>query len=75
MTFKQAKAHIEYMKITKPEICNDIGITENIDDNIIEAAAEIATQTHWGAPEISVEMLFDKALKKLIVSNYDTTRG
>ena len=50
----------------KPEIFKELGINENVTDDIIEKAASIATQTHWGAPEIAVETLFNKTLKKLI---------
>lgn len=68
MTLEDAKSHIEYIKTAKPEIFKDLGITETTTDNMIEEAAEIATQTHWGAPDISVELLFNKTLKKLIES-------
>ena len=66
MTLEDAKAHIEYVKTMKPEIFKDLGINENVTDDVIEKAASIATQTHWGAPEIAVETLFNKTLKNLI---------
>lgn len=75
MTLEDAKIHIQYIQTVKPDVFNDLGITDNIDDSIIEEAAEIATQTHWGAPEISVELLFNKTLKKLIESQDDINRG
>lgn len=66
MTLEDAKTHIQYVKTMKPEIFKEMGIDESVTDDMIEAAATIATQTHWGTPDISVENLFNSTLKKLI---------
>lgn len=68
MTLEEAEIHIEYIKISKPKYFKEIGITDNIMSNkaLVSEAAEIATQSHWGASDISEEELFDKILTRLI---------
>ena len=68
MTLEEAQIHLEYIKANKPSFFSENGITEkNIaDKSLISEAAEIATQTHWGASNVSDEELFNKTLKRLI---------
>ena len=68
MTLEEAQIHLEYIKANKPTFFTENGIPENIisDKELISEAAEIATQTHWGAINVSEEDLFDKTLVKLI---------
>ena len=68
MTLEEAQIHLEYVKANKPAFLSEHGITEAIiaDEDLIAEAAEIATQTHWGAATVSEEELFDKTLTRLI---------
>lgn len=68
MTLEEAQIHLEYIKASKPSFLSESGITESIiaDEALIQEAADIATQTHWGASGVSEEELFDKTLKRLI---------
>jgi len=68
MTLEEAKIHLEYTQTTKPDFFTENGITENLiaDEALLSEAAAIATQTHWGAANISEEDLFNKTLTRLI---------
>jgi hypothetical protein len=68
MTLEEAQIHLEYVKAKNPAFLAENGITESIiaDETLITEAAEIATQTHWGAADVSEEELFNRTLKRLI---------
>ena len=68
MTLEEAQIHLEYVKANKPSFLKENGITESIiaDEALIAEAAEIATQTHWGAADVSEEDLFNSTLTRLI---------
>lgn len=68
MTLEEAQVHIEYIKASKPQHFREMGITESMiaDEKLVAEAAEIATQSHWGAAGVSEEELFDKTLARLI---------
>ena len=68
MTLEEAQIHIEYVKAAKPEFLKENNITDKIlaDEALVAEAAEIATQTHWGADNVSEEELFNRTLTRLI---------
>jgi len=68
MTLDDAKTHIQYIKAIKPAIFRELGLTEDILSNeiLIAEAAVIATESHWGAINVSEADIFNNALKRLV---------